>query len=68
MQPGPTKRQKELARQQRQREKQRDRDERRKDKATRAPRGPNDPDPDIAGIVPGPQPREEEEAPPLPEV
>ncbi len=64
MQPGPTKRQKELARQQKQREKARDREERRKEKSSRPPRGPNDPDPDIAGIVPGPQPREDDEAPP----
>jgi hypothetical protein len=63
MQPGPTKRQKELARQQRQREKQRDREDRRREKASRGPRDPSAPDPDIAGIVPGPQPREEDEAP-----
>lgn len=67
MQPGPTKRQKELARQQRQREKQRDREERRKEKGERPARGPNEPDPDIAGIIPGPQPREEEDAP-LPQI
>ena len=64
MQPGgPTKRQKELKRQERQREKERDREERRKEKASRGPRGPNEPDPDIAGIVPGPQPKEFEDAP-----
>ncbi len=64
MQPGgPTKRQKELKRQERQREKEREREERRREKASRGPRDPNEPDPDIAGIVPGPQPKEYEDAP-----
>jgi hypothetical protein len=59
--PGALKRQKELARQQRQREKQEEREQRRKEKKERQP-GESDVDPDIAGIVPGPQPRPEEEA------
>jgi hypothetical protein len=66
MQPGPTKRQKELKRQEKQREKERVREERKREKASRPPRGPNDPDPDIAGIVPGPQPRLDEDLPPQP--
>jgi hypothetical protein len=53
--PGALKRQKELARQQRQREKQEEREQRKKDKADR-PDSPAGEDPDIAGIVPGPQP------------
>ena len=64
MQPGPTKRQKELKRQERQREKDREREERRKGKVSKGPRDPNAPDPDIAGIVPGPQPRLEDDYPP----
>ena len=50
---GALKRQKERARQEKQREKDANRLERRKGKG---PRDPNEPDPDIAGIVPGPQP------------
>jgi hypothetical protein len=49
------KRQKERARQEKQREKDASRKERRKDKAERGPLAPGE-DPDIAGIVPGPQP------------
>jgi hypothetical protein len=48
------KRERERARQERQREKQRRREERRSEKSDR-PR-PDGEDPDIAGIVPGPQP------------
>ncbi len=53
--PGANKRQKERARQEKQREKQASRVERRKDKPSR-PDGPPGEDPDLAGIVPGPQP------------
>lgn len=52
---GASKRQKERARQEKQREKQASRQERRKDKDARGPGAPGE-DPDIAGIVPGPQP------------
>lgn len=54
---GALKRQKERARQEKQREKSSIRQERRKEKDKNA-RGPGTPgeDPDIAGIVPGPQP------------
>ncbi len=57
--PGSLKRQKELARQQRQREKKVERDER-KISAKDRPKPPPGEDPDLAGIVPGPQPKEEE--------
>ncbi len=49
------KRQKEIARQERAREKAAKRAER-KETRTSKPRGPGEEDPDIAGIVPGPQP------------
>lgn len=49
------KRQKERARQEKQREKDASRVERRKDKGPRGDQTPGE-DPDIAGIVPGPQP------------
>jgi hypothetical protein len=53
--PGATKRLKELARQQKQREKAEKREQRKREKAERpTPEGSEDPD--IAGIVPGPQP------------
>lgn len=51
----PAKRQKEKDRQDRARDKEKRRDQRRQDRAT-APRPANGEDPDIAGIVPGPQP------------
>lgn len=51
-----TKRQKEQARLQHQKEKASRREQRKKDKASRPTRGPGEEDPDIAGIVPGPQP------------
>ncbi len=57
--PGSLKRQKELARQQRQREKKAEREERRNAAKSR-PKPPPGEDPDIAGIVPGPQPPLEE--------
>ena len=59
--PGALKRQKELARLEKQREKQAERAQRRKEKKERQP-GDLEVDPDIAGIVPGPQPKEEEQA------
>ncbi len=54
--PGATKRQKELARLEKQRSKAQKREERRKEKAERPDRPESDEDPDLAGIVPGPQP------------
>jgi hypothetical protein len=53
--PGATKRLKELARQQKQREKAEKREQRKREKAER-PTPQTGEDPDIAGIVPGPQP------------
>jgi hypothetical protein len=50
------KRQKEIARQERAREKAAKRVERKEAKDKESPRGAADVDPDIAGIVPGPQP------------
>ncbi len=52
---GALKRQKELARQQKQHEKDANRLERRKDKGARVDAKPGE-DPDIAGLLPGPQP------------
>ncbi len=52
---GALKRQKERARQEKQRDKDASRLERRKDKGPRADGAPGE-DPDIAGIIPGPQP------------
>jgi hypothetical protein len=57
--PGSLKRQKELARQQRQREKREDRVQR-KEQNKNKPKAEGGEDPDIAGIVPGPQPPLEE--------
>lgn len=59
MQGRSTKRQKEKERQERQQQKAQDRAQRRKDKADRPPRSEGE-DPDIAGIIPGPQPIPEE--------
>jgi hypothetical protein len=55
--PGPTKRQKELARLEKRKEKEARREQRKKEKEERGG-NPADPeeDPDLAGIVPGPQP------------
>ena len=53
--PGATKRLKELARQQKQREKAEKREQRKREKSER-PAPAEGVDPDIAGIVPGPQP------------
>ncbi len=58
--PGSLKRQKELARQQRQREKREERAARKEAAKDRPKRGSEAEDPDIAGIVPGPQPIPEE--------
>ena len=62
--PGATKRQKELVRQQRQRAKDEKREQQRKERRDRGDRPPLAPgeDPDIAGIVPGPQPLPEDGA------
>lgn len=49
------KRQKERARQERQRDKRLEKEARKREKDSR-PQGPAGEDPDIAGIVPGPQP------------
>ena len=59
--PGATKRQKEAARRERNQKKDEKREQRKKEKAER-PSTPGDPgvDPDIAGIIPGPQPIPEE--------
>jgi len=58
------KRQKELARQQRQQDKFARRLERNKQKQEGGPTTPaGGEDPDIAGIVPGPQPRQDEDEP-----
>lgn len=53
------KREKEKARQERAKEKAEDRARRKNERAARPP-GSEGEDPDIAGIVPGPQPREED--------
>ncbi|HWE23699.1 MAG TPA: hypothetical protein VG496_07135 [Myxococcales bacterium] len=61
MQTRSNKRQKELLRKERQREKEERREARRREKESRGPRAEGEEDPDIAGIVPGPQPRIEED-------
>lgn len=59
--PGATKRQKEAARRDKQRRKEEKKEQRKREKAERGglPLPPGE-DPDIAGIVPGPQPPPEE--------
>jgi hypothetical protein len=57
--PGATKRQKEAARRDYQRRKEEKKEQRKREKAERPPTAPGE-DPDIAGIVPGPQPILEE--------
>lgn len=57
---GPTKRQKELARLEHKKEKAAKKEQRKAEKALRGPRDANGIDPDIAHIVPGPQPVLEE--------
>lgn len=59
MQGRSTKRQKEQARKQHQQEKDAKREERKRAKAEKGPRQPGDVDPDIADIIPGPQPQVE---------
>lgn len=54
--PSVNKRQKERQRQERQREKSAKREERKREKENRPAGGAPGEDPDIAGIVPGPQP------------
>jgi hypothetical protein len=54
--PGRTKRQKEQARAEYQRQKKEEKARAKQERANRPPRNPGDPDPDIAGITPGPQP------------
>ena len=63
MQTRSNKRQKELARKEKQRAKQERREERKRDKESRGPRAEGEEDPDLAGIVPGPQPIPEDEQP-----
>jgi hypothetical protein len=63
MQVKSSKRQKEKERQEHQREKDARRAERRKEKSGRPKREPGAPDPDLAGIIPGPQPLPEEQHP-----
>jgi hypothetical protein len=57
--PGATKRQKEAARRDKQRKKDEKKEQRKREKGDRGPRLPGE-DPDIAGIIPGPQPKLEE--------
>jgi len=58
--PGATKRQKEAARRDKQRKKDEKKEQRKREKADNtSPRLPGE-DPDIAGIIPGPQPKLEE--------
>jgi hypothetical protein len=59
VQPRSNKRQKELARLERRKEKDERREQRKKEKTERVT--PEGEDPDIAGIVPGPQPKVDEE-------
>jgi hypothetical protein len=59
--PSVNKRHKELARQQHQREKAERKKQRRADADKERPGGAGGVDPDIASIVPGPQPRADEE-------
>ncbi|HEX7489515.1 MAG TPA: hypothetical protein VF400_08180 [Anaeromyxobacteraceae bacterium] len=59
--PGSLKRQKELARQQKQREKREERAARKEAPPKERPEVSAGEDPDIAGIIPGPQPKVEEE-------
>jgi hypothetical protein len=54
------KRERERSRQERARNKEQRRQERRNEKSDRPP-APDGVDPDIAGIVPGPQPRDEDD-------
>jgi hypothetical protein len=58
--PGATKRQKEAARRDKQRRKDEKKEQRKREKAERGDRPVGGEDPDIAGIIPGPQPKLEE--------
>ena len=58
--PSLNKRQRERSRQEKQREKEAKRQQRKQDRAQRGPTDPEGVDPDIAGIVPGPQPPAED--------
>ena len=60
--PGMTRRQKERARQERQKDKEEKRKERRAQRTQQETLGNSGEDPDIAGIVPGPQPQPMEES------
>lgn len=60
--PSVKKRQKEMERRNRQKEKELKRHEKRSERQNRDPALANGEDPDIAGIIPGPQPVEEAEA------
>ena len=61
MNSGTTKRQREMARRQRQQEKAAKMQKRQEEKRVRAANAIPGEDPDIAGIVPGPQPREDDD-------
>jgi hypothetical protein len=58
--PGATKRQKEAARREYQQKKEERKEQRKKEKAERPKSSGSGEDPDIAGIIPGPQPKLEE--------
>ena len=60
MNPSATKRQKELARKQKKREKAERKERRQQEKIEKLAEIEPGQDPDLAGIVPGPQPREED--------
>src|SRR5262249_49429239 len=60
MNPGTTKRQREMARRQHQQEKSARKQQRQAEKAARLASVPEGEDPDLAGIVPGPQPLQDE--------
>jgi len=60
MNPGTTKRQREMARRQRQQEKSARKQQRQAEKAARVASVPAGEDPDLVGIVPGPQPLQDE--------
>jgi hypothetical protein len=60
MQPRSNKRQKELSRLERRKEKDEKREQRKKEKEERPPLAEGE-DPDIAGIIPGPQPKLDDE-------
>jgi len=61
MNSGTTKRQREMARRQRQQEKAAKMKKRQEEKSVRAANAPPGEDPDLAGIVLGPQPRSDED-------